>query len=134
VGEETFIIPLTCISESLQPAAADIKTIAGHGRTVRVRGDYLAVIALHEIFNIEPRVRDLDKGIMVILETDRVRTALFVDALLGEHQVVIKSLETNYRRVPGISGATIMGDGRVALILDAGALAGLAQNDDRQAA
>jgi two-component system, chemotaxis family, sensor kinase CheA len=125
VGEETFIIPLTHISESLQPAAADVKTVIGRDRTVHVRGDYLPVIALHEVFNIQPHVKEMNQGILVILDCDGVRSALFVDALLGEHQVVIKSLETNYRRVPGVSGATIMGDGRVALILDAGALATL---------
>ena len=125
VGEETFIIPLTHISESLQPAAADVKTVIGRGRTVHVRGDYLPVIALHEVFDIQPNVTEMHHGILVILDCDGVRSALFVDALLGEHQVVIKSLETNYRRVPGVSGATIMGDGRVALILDAGALASL---------
>jgi two-component system chemotaxis sensor kinase CheA len=128
VGEETFIIPLTYISESLQPAAADVKTIAGRGRTVHVRGDYLPLIALHEVFNIEPRVTDPSKGITVILDCDGARSALFVDALLGEHQVVIKSLESNYRRVPGVAGATIMGDGRVALILDAGALGTIGQH------
>ena len=134
VGDETFIVPLTYISESLQPAANDVKSISGRGWTVHVRGDYLPVIALHEIFNIEPHVRQFDKGIMVILECDGVRSALFVDALLGEHQVVIKSLETNYKRVPGVSGATIMGDGRVALILDAAGLAGLGKSELRKAA
>lgn len=127
VGDETFIIPLTHISESLQPAAADVKTVAGRGRTVHVRGDYLPVIALHEAFNIRPHVTEMHQGILVILDCDGVRSALFVDALLGEHQVVIKSLETNYRRVPGVSGATIMGDGRVALILDAAALTSLSK-------
>jgi two-component system, chemotaxis family, sensor kinase CheA len=134
VGEETFIIPLTHISESLQPAAADVKTVVGRGRTVHVRGDYLPVIALHEVFNIRPNVTDMHHGILVILDCDGVRSALFVDALLGEHQVVIKSLETNYRRVPGVSGATIMGDGRVALILDAGALASLTKRELPKAA
>jgi two-component system chemotaxis sensor kinase CheA len=134
VGEETFIIPLTYISESLQPQAADIRTIAGRGRTVHVRGDYLPLIALHDVFNVEPRVTDPSKGICVILDCDGQRSALFVDALLGEHQVVIKSLETNYRRVPGIAGATIMGDGRVALILDASALSDMSASEERMAA
>jgi two-component system chemotaxis sensor kinase CheA len=134
VGDETFIIPLTYISESLQPAAADIRTIGGTGRTVHVRGDYLPLIALHEVFGIEPRVTDPSKGITVILDCDGKRSALFVDALLGEHQVVIKSLETNYKRVPGIGGATIMGDGRVALILDTSALAQMSAVEERQAA
>jgi two-component system chemotaxis sensor kinase CheA len=134
VGDETFIIPLTHISESLQPAETDVKTVVGRGRTVHVRGDYLPVIALHELFNIRPHVTEMHKGILVILDCDGVRSALFVDALLGEHQVVIKSLETNYRRVPGVSGATIMGDGRVALILDAGALSALGKSELPKAA
>ncbi len=134
VGDETFIIPLTHISESLQPAETDVKTVIGRGRTVHVRGDYLPVIALHEVFNIRPHVTEMHKGILVILDCDGVRSALFVDALLGEHQVVIKSLETNYRRVPGVSGATIMGDGRVALILDAGALSGFGKSELPKAA
>jgi two-component system chemotaxis sensor kinase CheA len=134
VGEETFIIPLTYISESLQPAAADIRTIGGTGRTVHVPGDYLPPIAPHEVFGIQPRVTEPSKGICVILECDGQRSALFVDALLGEHQVVIKSLETNYRRVQGIAGATIMGDGRVALILDASALSEMSVEEERKAA
>jgi two-component system chemotaxis sensor kinase CheA len=125
VGDETFIIPLTHISESLQPAESDVKTVMGRGRTVHVRGDYLPVIELHQVFNIRSHVTELHRGILVILDCDGVRSALFVDALLGEHQVVIKSLETNYGRVHGFSGATIMGDGRVALILDAVALSSL---------
>jgi two-component system chemotaxis sensor kinase CheA len=134
VGEETFIIPLTHISESLQPAESDVKTVVGSGRTVHVRGDYLPVIELHQVFNIRPRVTDIHHGILVILDCDGVRSALFVDALLGEHQVVIKSLETNYRRVHGVSAATIMGDGRVALILDAVALSSVGKQKLLEAA
>ncbi len=122
VGEELFIVPLTYIVESLQPAAADIKTVSGRGRLVHVRGEYLPVVALHEVFNIRPEVTEVNKGILVILEAEGRKTAMFVDALVGQHQVVIKSLETNYRRVQGVSGATIMGDGKVALILDAVAI------------
>ena len=101
---------------------------------MHVRGDYLPLIALHEVFGIQPRVTDPSKGICVILECDGQRSALFVDALLGEHQVVIKSLETNYRRVQGIAGATIMGDGRVALILDASALSEMSVEEELKAA
>jgi two-component system chemotaxis sensor kinase CheA len=134
VGDETFIIPLTHISESLQPAPSDVKTVLGSGRTVHVRGDYLPVIELHQVFNIRSHVTDIHHGILVILDCDGVRSALFVDALLGEHQVVIKSLETNYRRVHGVSGATIMGDGRVALILDAVALSSIGKQKLLEAA
>jgi len=122
VGDERFIIPLTHIAESLQPSAADIRSLANRARVVHVRGEYLPVVALHEVFGIQPRVREFERGIMVILEADGVRNALFVDELLGQHQVVIKSLESNYRKVHGVSGATIMGDGRVAMILDVAAL------------
>lgn len=119
VGDQIFIIPLTYITESLKPAVEDIRTIRGQGRVVKVRGEYLPVIALHEIFNLEPAIRNIHEGILVILDAEGSKAAMFVDTLVGQHQVVIKSLESNYRRVAGVSGATIMGDGSVALILDA---------------
>lgn len=119
VGDEMFIVPLTYIVESLQPAAAEIKTVSGRGRVVHVRGEYLPLVALHEVFNIRPLVAEVHRGIIVILEAENRKVAMFVDALVGQHQVVIKSLESNFRRVNCVSGATIMGDGRVALILDA---------------
>jgi two-component system chemotaxis sensor kinase CheA len=122
VGGEVFILPLTYIVESLQPPEEDVKTVAGRGRVLHVRGEYLPVIALHELFNLQAKVSEPHRGILVILELDGARSALFVDELVGQHQVVIKSLESNYRKVPAVSGATIMGDGRVALILDVGAL------------
>jgi len=134
VGKEIFIIPLTYIIESLQPVAGDIKTISGQGKVVQVRGEYLPVVALHEKFKLQPKVADMDKGIMVILESEGAKTALFVDELVGQHQVVIKSLETNYRKAPGISGATIMGDGKVALILDVAALVRLSKHELLKAA
>jgi two-component system chemotaxis sensor kinase CheA len=113
----------------LQPAATDIKTVSGQGRVVQVRGEYLPVIALHEFFNLRPNVTEIHKGILVILEAEGHKAALFVDDLVGQHQVVIKSLESNYRRVQGASGATIMGDGKVALILDAAALVMASQQE-----
>ncbi|MDP1705294.1 MAG: chemotaxis protein CheW, partial [Sulfurimicrobium sp.] len=128
VGQEVYILPLAFIVESLQPAQGDIKTVAGEGRVVHVRGEYLPLIALHEIFNITPKVSEPENGILVLLEAEGKKIALFVDELLGQHQVVIKSMESNYRRVPGVSGATIMGDGKVALILDIGALVHIAQS------
>ena len=134
VGAELFIVPLTCVVESLQPLAADVKTISGRGPVVHVRGEYLPVVALHEFFAIKPQTTELHQGIVVIVEAEGRKIAMFVDALVGQHQVVIKSLETNFRRVHGVSGATIMGalfrsghitiwtDGTVALILDAVAI------------
>ena len=127
VGEEIYIIPLSYVVESLQPKPADIKTVSNQGRVIQVRGEYLPVVALHEVFAANPTVREFHEGIMVVLNSDGAKAALFVDALVGQHQVVIKSLEQNYRKVRGISGATIMGDGRVALILDTSALVSMAK-------
>jgi two-component system chemotaxis sensor kinase CheA len=92
-----------------------------------VRGEYLPLITLYQVFNIKPKITDPTEGILVLLETEGKKVALFVDELVGQHQVVIKSLETNYRKVVGVSGATIMGDGRVAMIMDVGSLVKLSQ-------
>ena len=128
VGEQTFILPLNAIIESFQPSPQQISSVCESGRVVRVRGDYLPLLALHELFHIEPRTTDPCQGIVVTVDVDGGKVALFVDALLGQHQVVVKSLERNYRKVRGVSGATIMGDGRVALILDAAALVSLSRS------
>ena len=125
VGEHVYIVPITAIAESLRPSIRDIKTIAGKGRVVNVRGDYLPLVAVHEIFNVSPRSSGFEDGILMIVETALGRVALVVDELLGQHQVVIKNLETNYRKVPGVSAATIMGDGSVAMILDVSEIAQL---------
>jgi two-component system chemotaxis sensor kinase CheA len=122
VEDQIYIIPLTYIVESLQPRLEDIKTVRNEGSVIHVRGEYLPIVSAHEVFNASARHADMSAGIIVIVESDGIKKALYVDELLGQHQVVIKSLETNYRKVHGISGATIMGDGRVALILDVGSL------------
>jgi two-component system chemotaxis sensor kinase CheA len=122
VGEEVYILPLGFVVESLQPDLDDIKEISGKGRVVKVRGEYLPLIPLYQMFGIEPRFTDPSQGIIVILEADGKKAGLFVDDLVGQQQVVVKNLESNYRRVTGISGATILGDGGVSLILDVAAL------------
>ncbi len=122
VGEEVYILPLGYVIESLQPAAADVKEIAGQGRVIKVREEYLPLIPLHRIFDIEPRYTEPSQGIVVILESDGKKAALLVDGLVGQQQVVVKNLESNFRKVAGISGATILGDGGVSLILDVSAL------------
>ena len=127
-GKETYIIPLGYVIESLQAERGMIKSVSGVERLIQVRGEYLPVVALYEIFGIPGTITRLDQGIMVVLEADGVKAALFIDALVGQHQVVIKSLESNYRKVQGISGATIMGDGHVALILDVAALVQMAKS------
>ncbi|HCA27234.1 MAG TPA: chemotaxis protein CheA [Betaproteobacteria bacterium] len=127
VGGDIFITPLTYIVESLKPRAEDIKTVSGRGRVVYVRGEYVTLLSLHDVFNIKPVVTEPQDGILVLVEAEGKKVALFVDELVGQHQVVIKSLETNFRKVAGISGATIMGDGKVALILDISSLVRLSQ-------
>jgi two-component system chemotaxis sensor kinase CheA len=122
VGGQTFIVPINSIVESLQPKTEDVKSVGSQGMVIQVRGEYVPVVMLHELLNISTETVVIERGIMVILESDGIKKALFVDRLLGQHQVVIKSLETNYRQVDGISGATIMGDGKVALIIDVGAV------------
>jgi two-component system chemotaxis sensor kinase CheA len=122
IGEEVYILPLSSVVESFQVSEHTIKTIGGSGRVVEVRGDYMPVMDLEQIFTV-PRF-DTDKGpaIMVVVEAEGGRVALLVDELLGQQQVVVKNLEANYRKVDDVSGATIMGDGRVALILDVGSM------------
>ena len=118
VGRENYIVPLVSIIESLQIRQGSLNRIAGRGEVFAFRGDYVPVIRLHELFGVEPRAQDVEEGLIVIVEGDGRRVGLFVDDLLGQQQVVIKSLETNYGHVDGVSGATILGDGSVALILD----------------
>ncbi|HEY2643880.1 MAG TPA: chemotaxis protein CheA, partial [Galbitalea sp.] len=118
VGTETYIIPLISIVESMRLKETSISRLSGHNEVFSFRGDYLPIIRLHELFGVEPRARALHEGLVVIAEGDGRRVGLFVDDLLGQQQVVIKSLEVNYGHVEGVSGATILGDGSVALILD----------------
>jgi two-component system chemotaxis sensor kinase CheA len=118
VGTETYIVPLISIVESMQLKATGVTRLSGHSEVLSFRGDYLPIIRLHELFGVEPRSRALHEGLVVVAEGDGRRVGLFVDDLLGQQQVVIKSLEANYGHIEGVSGATILGDGSVALILD----------------
>ena len=122
VGEEVYIVPLAYVIESLQPVTTDLKEVAGQGRLIKVREEYLPLIYLYEQFGIKPSYTDPSEGIVVILGMDGKKAAMFVDSLVGQQQVVVKNLESNFRKVPGISGATILGDGGVSLIVDVSAL------------
>lgn len=122
VGEETFILPLSHVTESMQATDEQIHRISETEQVLHVRGEYLPIVALHEVFNVGNAETDLTRAIAVILQAEDQRFALMVDHLIGQHQVVVKNLETNYRKVPGISAATILGDGSVALIVDVFAL------------
>jgi two-component system chemotaxis sensor kinase CheA len=126
VGGEIYVLPLACVVESRSVDAAEIHTLPGQGDTLRVRDDYLPVLQLAQLFPPRNRTAGGGGGIAVIVETDGCDAALIVDELVGQQQVVVKSLETNFRKVPGLSGATVMGDGSVALILDVGHLVRLA--------
>ncbi len=120
-GDEIYILPLNYVLESLQPRPQDISDIAGQGQVIRVRGEYLPLVSLRQVFSTSGQ-QDAARGIAVILEADGNKAALLIDELVGQQQVVVKNLEANYRRVAGISGATILGDGSVALILDVSTL------------
>ncbi|WP_019936167.1 chemotaxis protein CheA [Bordetella sp. FB-8] len=123
VGTETFILPLNHVTESMQPTQDQIYTVAGDERVLHVRGEYLPLVEMHRAFSVGHAQQDPTQAIAVIMQAEDKRFALLVDHLVGQHQVVVKNLEANYRKVPGISAATIMGDGSVALIVDVFALA-----------
>ncbi|WP_181463403.1 chemotaxis protein CheW, partial [Lonsdalea quercina] len=125
VNGEVFILPLNAVMESLQPQSEDLYPLAGGERVLQVRGEYLPLIELYQVFDVENAKTDATQGIVVILQSAGRRYALLVDQLIGQHQVVVKNLESNYRKVPGVSGATILGDGSVALIVDVSALQAL---------
>ena len=119
VGSDNYIIPLVSIVESVQPKKEQLNMVAGKGETYKLRDEYLPIIRICDLFNIpDAKANDLEEGLLVVVEADGKRFGVFVDDLLGQQQVVIKSLESNYKRINGVSGATILGDGSVALILD----------------
>lgn len=119
---EIFILPLSSVIESMQPQAEQVKRVVHQGTVLRVRNEYLPLVDLREWFGLSGASRPPHQAIAVIVESEGRKLALQVDELVGQQQVVIKSLEANYRRVRGVSGATILGDGRVSLILDVGAI------------
>lgn len=122
VGSEAYILPLSYVIESLQPLEEHLHSITADGHVIKVRGEYLPMIELHRVFDVAGAQTKPTQGILVIVQADDSRFALMVDELLGQHQVVVKNLETNYRKVPGISAATILGDGSVAFIIDVAAM------------
>jgi two-component system chemotaxis sensor kinase CheA len=119
IGNEIYIVPLVSIIESINIAEKMLNKVAGKGETFRLRNQYIPIIRMHEVFNVARKTKaKTAEGVVVVVEGQGLLCGLFVDDLLGQQQVVIKSLEANYRRVEGVSGATILGDGSVALILD----------------
>ena len=118
VGAEILTMPLLSIVESLRPKAAEVQTVEGRGELISVRGEYLPLVRLHEVFGLPTERKDPTQALVVIIESVGRRFGVLVDDILGEQQAVIKSLEQNYQKVEGVAGATILGDGRVSLILD----------------
>jgi two-component system chemotaxis sensor kinase CheA len=123
VGQECYILPLASVVESFQVQPDTVRTVAGSGQVARVRADFLPIVDLEQVFSVQRDSPPPAKPVLVVVEAEGRRAALLVDELLGQHQVVVKNLEANYRRVDHVSGATIMGDGSVALILDVVSLA-----------
>ncbi|OQW35755.1 MAG: hypothetical protein A4E19_16025 [Nitrospira sp. SG-bin1] len=128
VGQETYIVPLLSILESIQPKEGAVKTVVGKGELINVRGTYLPMVRLYEVFSLQPEHTIPTKAILLILETEGERVAVMVDEILGQQQVVIKSMEQNFRKVEGIAGATILGDGTVGFILDVRGLLEIARH------
>lgn len=126
VGEQVYIFPLVSIVESIQSYDQMIHRVSTGCDVLRLRDEYVPIVRLWDIFNIKPSSEQLEDGLLVVVEGDNIKVAVLVDDLLGQQQVVIKSLQDNYRAVDGISGATILGDGTVSLILDIAGLIKLA--------
>lgn len=133
VGEEVYIIPLVSIMESIQIKKSMVRLVGGDMEVFKLREEYLPIIRLHEIFNVDNAINNIDEGLLVVVEGGGKRVGLFVDELLGQQQVVIKSLETNFKKMAGISGATILGDGSVAIIIDIPGLVTLATEQHHMA-
>ncbi|MDZ4145168.1 MAG: chemotaxis protein CheW [Burkholderiales bacterium] len=122
VGDELYVLPLCSVIESFLLTDTSIRTVLGSSRVVQVRDAYMPVVVLEDVFGVKPGHAGGQSQILVIVEAEGRRIALEIDELVGQQQVVVKNLESNYRKVPNVSGATIMGDGRVALILDVAGL------------
>jgi len=131
VGDECYIVPLVSIVESIQLPAEAIRSVTGGGELFRFRGEYRPIVRLHQQFGCSNARQNIEDGLVIVVEADGNQVGLFVDELIGQQQAVVKSLEANYRRVDGISGATILADGSVALIID---IAGLIRLQSRRKA
>ena len=142
VANENYIIPLISVIETLEVKGTDMKYVSGEGELYKLADKYVPVIRLYKVFNLKPNITEIEQGLVVIVENDNQKVALFIDDLLGQQKAVIKNLETNYRGVFGVSGATILNDGMIALIIDVAevialyrdpSLAKMAKHNDRAA-
>jgi len=134
VGDEVYVVPIVSIVETIQVRQEQVSSIAARAEVFRLRDDYLPIVRLYDLFGVEPQHTELLDGLLMIVEADGKRVGLFVDELMSQQQVVIKSLETNFRPVVGLAGATMLGDGRVALILDIPGVITRYQSQDKRPA
>ena len=131
IGNEVYIVPLVAIVESVQVDTSLVNGITGQAQVYRLRDEYIPIVKLSDVFNVKPLHENMEDGLLVVVEAEGKKVALLVDDLLGQQQVVIKSLETNFKSIEGISGATILGDGTVALILDVTGLISISKKNAR---
>ncbi len=124
--------PITSIIETMRPKADEVRRVEGHSDVINVRGEFVPIVYLHRVFHIKGAEDDPSKALIVLVESGRQKMGVVVDELIGQQQVVIKSLEANTDPVKGVSGATILGDGRVSLILEINDLSQLCHEQPRQ--
>ena len=124
VGDQRYIIPIFAVKEMFRPAPESLSSVPDGGEMVLVRGSLLPILRLHSRFGLEARTEDPAGGVLVVVESTQRNYCILVDELIGKQEVVIKSLGETFRNVPGIAGGSILGDGRVGLILDVEALFG----------
>lgn len=132
-GQEFYIIPIGSIVETMRPKPHEVQEVAGNGSVINVRGEFISILYLHRVFHVRDAERDPSKGLIVLVENGSTILGLMVDELVGQQQVVIKSLEENSDPIPGVSGATILGDGKVSLILDIAQLHEISKRDQNAA-
>jgi two-component system chemotaxis sensor kinase CheA len=126
VGTDSYVIPLLSVVESIKPKSEEIQKVLARGEVISLRGEIVPLLRLDRILNLRSTLKQPDDNLLVIVEDQGRKFSLAVDELLGQQQVVIKNLEANFQKVAGVAGATILGDGRVALILDINGLCSLA--------
>jgi two-component system chemotaxis sensor kinase CheA len=128
VGDEKYIVPMLSIEESIRPRKEDVSTVQQRGELINVRGDLLPMVRLHNLYNVKPKKTDPWEALILIVEGEGQRCGILVDDLIGQQQIVIKSLGEQFHNVKGVSGSAILGDGRVGLILDVGGIMSIALN------
>ena len=128
VGPEKYIVPMLSIEESIRPKKEDVSTVQQRGELINVRGDLLPMVRLHNLYNVEPKRMNPWEALILVVEGEGQRCGILVDDLLGQQQIVIKSLGEQFHNIRGISGSAILGDGRVGLILDVGGIMSMALN------